>query len=125
MAGIYEPSINDNFVRVFSNYIKKYQKQSEELFNSRRGKNSIMVDENLASYFPARVSNGIDELAAAIINPANCHSSTVNLSTRDKFNFTLPETIYIYIDIKKTKFCWGLLGATTNFLVLPIEHEIP
>jgi len=41
----YEPSIKENFVSVFSNYINKYQKQSEELFNSCRGENSIIVDE--------------------------------------------------------------------------------
>jgi hypothetical protein len=65
----YEPSIKENFVRVFSNYINKYQEQSEELFNSCREENSIMVDENLVSYFPTRVYNGIDDLAET--NPAN------------------------------------------------------
>jgi len=42
----YEPSKNENFVLIFSNYINKYQKQSEDLFNSCRGENSIMVNEN-------------------------------------------------------------------------------
>jgi len=97
----YEPSINENFVRIFSNYINNYQKQSEELFSSCRGENSIMVDENLVSYFPTRVYNGIDDLAQIIMNPANCHSSTVNLSTKDNFNFTQPEPVYIYTDIIK------------------------
>ena len=97
----YEPSINGNFVRVFTNYINKYQKQSEELFNSCRGENSIMVDEHLVSNFPARVYNGIDDLAETIMNPANCHSSTVNLSTKDNFNFIQPEPVHIYTDIIK------------------------
>jgi len=38
-------SKNETFVRIFSNHIKKYQKQSEELFNSCRGENSTIVNE--------------------------------------------------------------------------------
>jgi len=60
-----------------------------------------MIDENLVSYFPALVYNGIDDLAETIMIPANCHSSTVNLSTKDNFNFTQPEPVYIYTDIIK------------------------
>ena len=98
---IYEPSINENFVHVFSNYINKYQKQIEEFFNSCRGENSIIVDENLVSYFPARLYNGIEDLAETTINPANCHSSTENVTTKANFNFTQPESEYIYTDIIK------------------------
>ena len=97
----YDPSINENFVRIFSNYINKYQRQSEELFSSCRGENSIMVNENLVSYFPGLVYNGIEDLADKIMNPANCHSSTVNLSTKNNFNFAQPEPVYIYTDIIK------------------------
>lgn len=39
-----------------------------------------MIKENLVSYFPALVYNGIEDLAEKIMNPAN--SSTVNLSTK-------------------------------------------
>jgi len=60
-----------------------------------------MIDENLVSYFPARVYNGIDDLAETIMNPANCHTSTVNLSTKENFTFTQPEPVYIYTDIIK------------------------
>ena len=67
----YEPSIKENFVRVFSKCLHKYQTQNEELFNSCRGENSIMFDENLVSYFPVRVYNGIDDLADTIIIPVN------------------------------------------------------
>jgi len=93
--------MKENFVRAFRNYINKYQKQSEELFNSCRGENCIIFDENLVSCFPARVYNGIDDLAKTIMNPAICHSSTVNLSTKVYFNFTQSELIYIYTDIIK------------------------
>ena len=75
--------------------------QSGELFNSFRGENSIIVNENLVSYFTARVYRGIDDLAETIMNPANCRSSTVNRSTKDNFNFAQPEPVYIYTDIIK------------------------
>ena len=52
-----------------------------------------MINENLASYFPARKCNGIDDLAATIINPANCRSSPVNLSIKDKYNFAQTEPL--------------------------------
>jgi hypothetical protein len=35
---IFELSANENFFRIFSNYIYKYEGQSKELFNSCRGK---------------------------------------------------------------------------------------
>jgi len=86
---------------VFSKCLHKYQTQNEELFNSCRGENSIMFDENLVSYFPVRVYNGIDDLADTIIIPVNWYSSTVNLYTKEKFNYTQPEPVYIYTDIIK------------------------
>jgi len=35
------------------------------------------------------------------MNPANFHSSTVNLTRKDNFNFAEPEPVYIYTDIIK------------------------
>ena len=60
-----------------------------------------MVNENLVSYFVARVYNGNVDLAETIMNSSNCRSSTVNLSTKDNFNFAQPEPVYIYTDIMK------------------------
>jgi len=60
-----------------------------------------MVNENVVTYFPARVFNVIDDLAETIMNPANYRSSTVNLSTKDNINFTRFEPVYIYTDIMK------------------------
>jgi len=76
-----------------------------------------MVNENLVSYFPARVYNGIDDFAENIMNPATCHSSTVNLSTKDNFNFIQPEYY-------QTKFGCRFLCVTTNFFALPVEHRV-
>jgi len=60
-----------------------------------------MAKENLVSYFPARAYNSVDELAETIVNPANCRSSTVNLPTKDNFNFAQPEPGYVYTYIIK------------------------
>ena len=97
----YEPAINESFIRIFSNYINKYEGQSKELFNSCRGENSVIVNENLVSYFPARTYSDINDLAETIINPSNCCSSTVNVSSKDNFNFAQPEPVYVYTDIMK------------------------
>jgi hypothetical protein len=55
-----------------------------------------MVKENVVSYFPSRAYDSIDELAEAIMNPANCRSSTVkhpiktilNLLAQKPYTFT-------------------------------------
>ena len=49
-----------------------------------------MIDENLVSYFRARVYNGFDDLAETIMNHANCRTSLVMLPTKDNLNFTHP-----------------------------------
>jgi hypothetical protein len=54
-----------------------------------------MINENLVFYFPALEYNDFDDLAETIMNPANCRSSTVNLSTKDNFIFAQPEPLYV------------------------------
>ena len=66
----FEPSANEKFIRIFSNYINKYEGQSNDLFKSCRGENTIMVKENLVFHFPSRAYASIDELAETIVNPA-------------------------------------------------------
>jgi len=78
-----QPSIKENFIRIFSEYLNKYPGQSNKLFSSCRGENSIASNENLVSYFPARVYNGIEDLAEKIMNPANCRTSIMMLPTKD------------------------------------------
>jgi len=63
-----------------------------------------MVNENLVSYFLGRVYNDINDFASTIMNPANCRSSTINLSTKDNFNFVQPEPLYLHTDITKPNF---------------------
>lgn len=68
--------------RLISEYVNKYQPHNKEWFNSCRGENSISINENLVSCFPAREYNGIDYLTETNIN-TNSRSSAVNLSTKD------------------------------------------
>jgi len=63
--------------------------------------NSVIINENLVPYFPARVYNGIDDLVDMIMDPANCRSSTINLSTKDNLNLAQPEPVFVYTDIIK------------------------
>ena len=89
-------------------YINKYPEQSNKLISSRGGENSIVINEKLVSYFPARLYNGIEDLAETFMNPANCRTSLVMLPTKDNLNLTLPEPIYVYTDITKP----NLVGDT-------------
>jgi len=43
--------------------------ETKELFKSCVVENSIIVEENLVSYFPARAYNSIDDLEEMIVNP--------------------------------------------------------
>jgi len=61
-----ESSINEIFIRLYSKHINKYDGKNKDLFNSCRGKNSITINENVISYFPARPHNDIDDLAETV-----------------------------------------------------------
>ena len=86
-------SANENFIRIFSNYINKYECQINDLFKSCRGENSINVKIYIVSYFPSRAYDSIDDLAETIRNPTNCRSSTVKHSIQDNTNFAQAETV--------------------------------
>jgi len=62
--------------------MNKYEGKFKEPFNSSRGENSLMVKENLVSYFHARAYNDINDIGETMINPANSRSSATKLSTR-------------------------------------------
>ena len=119
MLRLFEPSIKANIIRIFSEYINKYQEQINEFFSSCRGENSILNNENLVSYFPARVHNGTEDLAETITNPSNCRTSPVLLPTEDNLNLTLPEPVYVYTDIIKP----NLVGDT--YVRLPTALQFP
>jgi len=57
-----QPWKYENFNHTISKYINKYQGHNKELFNSCRSENSIIINENLVSYFRALEYNGIDDL---------------------------------------------------------------
>jgi len=62
----------------------------------------------VVSHLPNRVYNGLEDLAETIMNPANCHSSRVNVSVKDNCDFASSETVCLYRHYQ-TKFGWGFL----------------
>ena len=121
----FEPSANENFIRIFYNFINNYNGQINDLYKSCRGENSIMFKENLVPYFPSRAYDSIDHLAETIMNPPNCRSSTVNHPIKDNINFCSPGTRIRLHRYYQTKFSWRFLCATTNFPALPIGQGLP
>jgi len=67
-----------------------------KLINSCIGENSLRIRDNVLSHFPNRVYNGLEDLAETILNPANCHSTRVNVSVKDNYDFASPEPVYVY-----------------------------
>ena len=61
------PNIGNRLKRKTSAYLQSTSTnikcEVKNLFNSCHGENSIAVDENVVSYFPARVYDGIEDLA--------------------------------------------------------------
>jgi hypothetical protein len=98
-----EPSKKERFMPIFSKYLNKYTEEetSKQLFNSCDGENSVKLDNNIISHFPARMYNGIEDLAEIIMNPANCHTSRITVSLKDNPDFTKPEAVYEYTVIIK------------------------
>ena len=121
----FEPSANEIFIRIFSNYINKYEGQSNDLFKSCRGENSIVVKENLISYFPSRVYASIDDLAETIMNPANLRSSTLKYPIKDNINFAYPEPVYVYTDIIKPNLVGDSYVLLLTSLLFPSAKGYP
>jgi hypothetical protein len=53
----------------------------------------------VVSHFPVKVYKIVEDLVETIMTLANCRSSRVTLAAKDNFDFTLPETVYVYADI--------------------------
>jgi hypothetical protein len=99
-----EPSKKETFMRIFSKYLNKYTEEEEasnQLFNSCYGKNYVKIDNHIVSHFPARIYNGLEDLAEAIMNPANYHTSRITVSLNDNTGFITPEPVYVYTNIIK------------------------
>jgi len=91
-------------MRIFSECLNEYTKKEEpskQLFNSCYGENSVKIDNHVVSHFPARVYNGLEDLAETIMNPANRHTSRITVSLTDNPDFSTPEPVYVYTDIIK------------------------
>jgi hypothetical protein len=94
--------VKKQFISVFSHYINEYMASDRtgKLLAACYGHNSFRIDDNIISYFPARVQNGREDLAITIMNPANCHSSKITVTDYSS-NYATPETMYCYTDIIK------------------------
>ena len=96
-----EPSKNETFMRIFNEYLYKYAEEpSKQLFNSCYGKNSVRIDIDV-SHFPARVYNGLEDLAETIMKPTNCDTSKITVSVKDDPDFTTLKPVYVYTDFIK------------------------
>ena len=87
-----DTSKKEQFTSVFSHYINKYMASDRpgKVLASCYGDNSIRIDDNVISYFPARIYNGLQDLATTIMNPNNCHSSKITVTTNDNSNYATP-----------------------------------
>jgi hypothetical protein len=101
-------SLNSKYIVVFKNprdntQIVHLARQvyPEKLLSACYGENSLKISEQVVSYFPKRVYNGLEDLAETIMNPANCHSSRVPRPVQDNWEFATPEPVYVYTDIIK------------------------
>ena len=95
-----EPSKKETFLRIFSEYLNKYKNQVRNCLIRATGK-IVKIDNHIIFHFPARIYNGVEDLAETIMNPANCHTSRITVSLKDNPNFTTPELVYVYTDIIK------------------------
>jgi hypothetical protein len=50
----------------------------------------------VVSLFPARVYNGLEDLAETILNRANCRNSKITVCLKDNPDFITPEPVYVY-----------------------------
>jgi len=82
-------------MRIFSEYLNKYTEEEpiKQLFNSCYGENSVKIDNHIVFHFPARIYNGLEDLAETIMNPANCRTSEITVSLKDNPDFTTPDPV--------------------------------
>jgi len=92
----------EQFITSFSELLNNFLPPHESttgLLNMCHGQNSLHISENVVSHFPVKVYKSVEDLVETIMTPANCRSSRVTLAAKDNFDFTLPEPVYVYMDI--------------------------
>jgi hypothetical protein len=113
----------ENFVTHFNKYLNKHVPSdgyTTNILGVCYGQNSLKVGENLISHFPVRVYNGLEDLVATIMAPANCSSSQLSLPETDNSDFASPETIFVYTDIIKPNF----VGDSYVRLLTPLHWVV-
>jgi hypothetical protein len=90
-----EPSKKEKFKRLFSKYLNKFTEEEtiKQLFNSCYRENSVKINNHIVSHLPARIYNGLEDLAETIMNPANSHISRITVSLKANPDFTTPEPV--------------------------------
>jgi hypothetical protein len=114
------PEDKEKFVIKFNGYLNKHMPQNAYTTNTLGvcyGQNSLKVGEKIISHFPVRVYNGLEDLAATIMAPANCSANKVSLPETDNLNFAAPEPIYVYTDIIKP----NLVGDSYVRMLTPLH----
>jgi len=121
-----EPSKKEKFMRIFSEYINKYTEEpSTQLFNSCYWESSVKIDNHIVSHFPARIYNGLEDLAETIMNLVNCHTFRITASLKDNPDFTTPVPVYVYTDIIKPNLVGdSYVKILTTLLFLPVQDII-
>jgi len=70
-------------MNILNKYINKYEEPSKQMFKSCYGENSITIGNNVVLQFPARVYNGLEDLAETIMNLTNCPTSRIDILVKD------------------------------------------
>ena len=63
-----EPSKKERFMHISSEYLNTYTEDpGTQLFHSCDGENSVNIDNHTISHFPARIYNGLEDVAETIM----------------------------------------------------------
>ena len=66
-----EPPKKETLMLISNECINKHEEPSKQLFDSCYRENFIRIGDNVVSHLPARVYNGLEDLAEKIMNPIN------------------------------------------------------
>jgi hypothetical protein len=103
---------------------KKEKKTRQTIFYFVLREKSVTIDNHIVCHFPARVYDGLEDLAETILNSANCCASKINVSLKDNPDFTTPKHVYVYTDIIKPNLV-GDLCYTVDNTTLSLQYGVP